>query len=121
MVNYDAELLSLKTEIHSLQTIITDAMEQISKAIASIPVPSVPPSIAMETDSEHSTNTTTLHQTTIDLPALIHELKHDIATIIVKTQAMFQQQTTQKLITNPRHLPTTWIPIWTSVGLLRPF
>jgi len=32
--------------------------------------------------------------TMLDLPTLIHELKHDIATIILEMQAMFQQQAT---------------------------
>jgi len=91
-VNYDAELLSIKTELNSLRDIITSAVEQIKNAIASIPVQPLPSSTmetnAMETDAEKSMTTTS------DISDLIDDLKHDIATTTIEMRAKFQQQET---------------------------
>jgi len=87
-VNYEMELLSLKTEINSLRTIITNAVEQFKTAIAEIEQHKqeivslhAPVSNAMETDLDHSAETTT------DLSDLIAELKHDIATLAREMRA----------------------------------
>jgi len=81
-------------------------VEQIKNAIVSIQVTNLPMSSAMETDAKKSTETATLHQTTLDLPAIIHNFKHDIATIVLEMHALIQQATIQ-LTTNPRHSPIT--------------
>jgi len=85
-VNYDAEILSIKTELNSLRAIITSAVEQIKNAIASIPAPPLPSSNT-ETD-------VTPTQNPIDLPALIQELKNDIANMVNETRNIFSQPLT---------------------------
>jgi len=54
----------------------------------------------METD-------TTEPMTMLDLSTLIQELKHDIATIILETCAMFQQQATLKSTMNHKSSSAT--------------
>jgi len=88
-VNYDAELMSIKAELNSLRTIITSAVEQIKNAIASIQVHNLPPS-APETDA-------TPTPTPIDLPALIYDLKKEIANIVTETRILFQQPLTSMM------------------------
>jgi len=85
-VNYDAELMSIKTELNSLRAIITSAVEQIKNAIASLQVQPLP-SHAMETVA-------TPTQNPIDLPALIQDLKQDIANIVRETRNMLNQPLT---------------------------
>jgi len=91
---YAMELLSLKQEIAQLKTTIATAVEQITKAIASLHEPQrLPRSNDMDTESEttSSTNTTTTQSQQLDLPAIISELKNNIATINNKMQALFNQ------------------------------
>jgi len=85
-VNYDAELMSIKTELNLLRAIITSAVKQIKNAIASIQVQPLS-SRTMETDA-------TPTQNLINLPALIQDLKKDIANIIHKTRTMLNQPLT---------------------------
>jgi len=87
--DYTKELLSLKTEVESLKTIIAMAVEQIKHAITSLTVTtSKPVSNDMETDAD-SLETTNINPTQPDPPSLIADLKHKIATIVIKTHAMF--------------------------------
>jgi len=73
----------------------------------------------METESEHhlysNSLTTSTQSQPLDLPAIIQELKQDIATITTELQT-----TTQSSLP---WLPTSikWIPLWTSAGLLCSF
>jgi len=89
-INYATELLSLKNKIQVLQTLLTNTVEQIKNEIASIRTFLV--SGAMEIDATHSKDTNQhYHQPPLDLPAIIADLKHDIATTTLETQAMFQK------------------------------
>jgi len=70
-------------------------------------------------DTETETLLAEAHQnpTQLDLSLLIADLKHKIATIIIKTRALFQQQSLTMM--NINHLPSkTWVQPWTHVGLL---
>jgi len=53
----------------------------------------------MDTDVETPTEQTNHNQTTLDLPAIIKELKNDIATIVHEMRTLFQQQLTPMLPT----------------------
>jgi len=90
---FTMEMLLLKNEISQLKEIIASAVEQIKKAIESLHVPShTKEPTAMETEVEE--NPHTLDQpnpSQIDLPAIIRELKNDIATISHETRDMFYQ------------------------------
>jgi len=89
------------------------AVEQITLAIKSITAPSCKPeTTAMET--KHETLPAEDH---LNLPSLIADLKHEIATMIIETRALFQQQSLTMMNTN--RLPSkTWVQFWTCVGLL---
>jgi len=87
------ELLSTKTELTALKPILTTAVAQIKQLVESVMATNcTPTSNDMDTDVDHLMETNTQHQTPLDLPALLNKLKHDIATIILEMQTMFQQQ-----------------------------
>jgi len=86
--DYMAKLLLIKQEIQELCTILTTAVEQMKNDIASLHANQ--PLTDMETDAKHSPDTTNHHQPH-DLPAIIAELKHDIANSVLKMQALFQK------------------------------
>jgi len=103
------DILSIKTEIQQLKDIIAQAVEQIKNAIAAIHAPpsnSTP--MVMDTDDvpalrpDHSTATPNLTPNQLDIPAIINELKTEIATITNETRAMFQQ-----LLPQPNTKPQT--------------
>jgi len=83
--NYAMELLSIKTELTALKTIIATTMEQMKSAITSLTVPSQPSkSSNMDTDDSQSTAPHHSNLNTPDLLALIKELKNEIATFVHK-------------------------------------
>jgi len=64
---------------------------------------------AMEIEATHPQNTNqTYHQQPLDLPAIIADLKHDIATISLETQAMFQKQMILSMNNHPNSSSVTW-------------
>jgi len=75
MVDYAAELASLRTDLNSLRSLITTAVEQLKTEIASLLV--TPASSNMETETDEVEPPTA---TTPALSDLIADLKHDIAT-----------------------------------------
>ncbi len=87
----------LKQEIAQLKTTIAMAVEQIMHTIASLHDnhhPSMPNAMETELDNQNPANlntTKTIPSHQLDLPAIINELKNNIATISNKTQALFQQ------------------------------
>jgi len=105
--NYAAELLSLKAEIISLCNIITDAVAQFKSTIASHPTQSTPLSDIMETDANHQMDTTPCNKRNSNLTDLIANLKYEIATVIIETCIMFQQQTTPKPTAYPIEISAT--------------
>jgi len=86
-IDYATEIASLKAEILSLHTIITEAVEQLKSAVASFPTTS--------NASPHATSTSTAMETDvanqIDIPALIIDLKKDIAHVLQETRIMFNE------------------------------
>ncbi len=84
-IDYAKEIESLKAEILSLRNIITEAVEQLKRAAASFPTTS--------TASPHATSTSNAMETDvnnqIDIPALIIDLKKDIAHVLQETKTMF--------------------------------
>jgi len=74
-VDYVAELASLKTDLNSLRSLITTAVEQLKNDIASLLV--TPASSKMETEADEAEPPTS---TTPALSDLFANLKHDIAT-----------------------------------------
>jgi len=111
--NYATELLMLKQEISQLKTTIMMAMEQIMKAITSLHTNHCQPvSHVMDTDMENTT-TTTLNAPTnhpshqLHLPAIISELKNEIATISNETHALFQQYLPPKSTTTTTYPSAT--------------
>jgi len=95
-----SELLSLKNEIAQLKTTIMTAVQEIAQAVASLHATHrQPQSNAMDDETKTSMsdgNGSNKHnnnkQLTINLAALVQDLKFDIATIITKTRALFKQQ-----------------------------
>jgi len=87
MVDYVAELLLLKNEIQALRTMLSNTVDQIKNEIASICT--TPMSNEMETNAADSADNNHHHQSTLDIPAIIANLKHDIAKITLKMCAMF--------------------------------
>jgi len=99
LADYAVNLLSLKAEIASLRDIISHAVAQFKNVITSFSTQHTtsshknatqsshahPMSSAMETDNEHSMDTNHPNQTALHLPAIIANLKHDIATVASKT------------------------------------
>jgi len=75
-VDYAAELAALKNDLQSLRTLITTAVEQLKRESSSLHA--TPATNEMETDGDKSMTTTP------DLPDLIADLKHDIATTTIK-------------------------------------
>jgi len=78
MVDYTAELMSLKTELQSLCMLITMAVAHPKTEIASLHATQT--SHDMETNEENSQTATSPHPTANELSNLIAELRHDIAT-----------------------------------------
>jgi len=81
------------------------AIKQITKAVAAIQDTQHSPSSNMDTDSEHTTNTTSNATTNLpshqlNLPAIISELKNKIATISNETSALLLQYLPPKSTTN---------------------
>jgi len=76
MVDYAAKLAALKNELQSLCNLITTAVMQLKNDITSLHATLM--TTDMETNAAHST------ETKIDLPAIIAELKHNIATIALE-------------------------------------
>jgi len=85
-VDYRAKMEALKQDLQSLRTLINTAVAQLKQDIASIQVFKVThTSNDMETDLEPSLAPTPA------IPELIAELKHDIATVVIKMRAKFAQ------------------------------
>ncbi len=104
---YAAELADLKNEIASLRNILTTAVADIKNAIMSIYTkrPTMPTSIA--TDDDHPMDTQPSHQPLSELHDIIHELKHNIATIVIETREMFHQQATKMMLAHPKTASVT--------------
>jgi len=108
-----AELLSLKSALTELHSVIKSAVEQIKNAVASIPTPCTVSQGKMETDetmvttAEHPQKIINHSPTTNELSDLIAELRHDIATIVLKSRAMFQQQAILKTPINQKNTSVT--------------
>jgi len=103
-VDYAAKLLLLKNEIQELRNMLTNTVEQIKREIASI---CTTPAMAMETDDANFMDTTYHHQSTLDIPAIIADLKHDIANVALETRAMYQKHTTLLLQHQPKYSSVT--------------
>jgi len=89
---YATELMSIKTEISKLKTILATAMEQFKTDIASLTAPAnTTPSIDMDTETSHSMVTNTPTPNPPDLSAIIIDLKNKISIFARKTKALIQQ------------------------------
>jgi len=99
LINYAAELKSLKNEIAELCTIVTSAVAQIKSAITTIPAPRTSTSNDMDTETEMETNNP--RQSVLEIQDCVNDLKHNIATFVIETKAMFQQQANLKLTNLP--------------------
>jgi len=102
---YATELLSLKTEIDSLKTTIATAVEQITAAIKSLIDTPCTQSNAMDTEVETVATANNINQIQPDIPSLIQNLKQELATIVIETRAMFQQQSLIQML-NKASLPS---------------
>jgi len=89
---YTAEILAIKTEITTLKTLIKDAVDQFKTAIAALATTTNSQSNKMAPDVHESQQQHNHNQNPVDLAAIIHDLKYEIATIITETRAMFEQQ-----------------------------
>jgi len=97
-VDYAKELAMLKSELQSLRTLITTAVEQLKADIASTHAPTTN---AIEMDADHSTTITP------EISHLIADLKHDIATIAIEMRAKFNQQATLHMKPPPKYTTAT--------------
>jgi len=105
--DYAAELLSIKTKIASLQKTIATALEQIKNAIKSLTdTLHKPESTAMDTEDETTSDEHHCNQTQIKISSLISDLKHEIATFVIKTWALLQQKSPSMMNTNHLHSKT---------------
>jgi len=86
--NYATKLQSLKNEIESLKAVIATAVEQFQSAIKSLTAHPPPASSVMDTDDETTMDTTNQNHIDIDIPTMIHDLKHKIATFVIETCAL---------------------------------
>jgi len=86
------DLQLIKDKINQLQRMITMAVEQLTHAIESLcNNHHKPTSNAMDTDGLDTLNgPTNMNPTTLNLLALITELKNDILTFTCETHAMVQ-------------------------------
>jgi len=87
--DYATELLSIKMEINTPKTLITDAVDQFKTAIASLATTTNSQSSNMDTDVHESMKHQNNNQNPVNLAALIQDLKYEIATIITEMRAMF--------------------------------
>jgi len=68
------------------------AVEQFKSAINSLTEnPPQPATYAMETDAEHTSADTNPNHIHTEIPSLIHDLKHEIATFVIETRALLRQ------------------------------
>jgi len=92
---YATELVSIKQELTELRTMITMAVEQFKTAIATLATTTTTQSqLSNAMDTEVNTSMKHHHKTTntTDLAEVIQDLKYELATIITKMQAVFEQQ-----------------------------
>jgi len=92
--DYANGLLSIKKEISDLKTLITTVVEQFTTAIKSLHATSSSPSPSNDMDTEVNQPTAPHNPTpnSPDLSAIINELKHKLATFVIKMRALFQQE-----------------------------
>jgi len=96
--DYATELLSIKSEINALKTMITEAVEQFKTAMASVATTTTrSQSNDMDTDADDSQKTTHNNQNPTDLAAIIQDLKHEIATVVNEMKTLFLQQQQQQM------------------------
>jgi len=91
--NYAAEILLLRQEIAQLKTTLAMAMDKILKVVKSFHGLPKLDTMEMETDLQNSTllhATSTPPPSQLDLPAIISELKNDIATIQSEMRDLLQ-------------------------------
>jgi len=94
-VDYAAELQLIKTELATLRTLISLAVEQMQSAVASLTTNPVQTSTmdtkAMEIEAAQSTDANHFKAATPEISDLITELKNDIATIAVEMRQKFNE------------------------------
>jgi len=94
-VDYAAELQLIKTELASLRTLISSAVEQMQSAVASINTNPVQTSTmetkAMEIEADQSTDANHFNDAKPEISDLITELKNDLAIIAVEMREKFQE------------------------------
>jgi len=101
------ELLSLKTKLTQLKDVITTAVAQIKDAIVSLLAPNyTTASYGTTNDADQNMDSAPAAEnlTPLDIQSFISDLKHEIATLFLETQAMIQQQS----LTTPttKHMPS---------------
>jgi len=89
-VDYAAELQLIKTELATLRTLLTTAVEQMQRATESIQTSHPSSAAAMEIEADQSTANRS-KETTPELSKLINELKHDLATIALEMREKFKE------------------------------
>jgi len=104
--DYAKELISLQSEIQQLKSTLMEAIAAITKVVASLQSPTQQPTPnAMDTDEDRTTNPNSsmapIPSPPLDLPAIIHELKTDIATIATELRAAFQSAARQPFQLTP--------------------
>jgi len=100
--DYAKELISLQSAIQQLKSVITEAVAAITKVVASLQTPTQQPTPnAMDTDEEQTTNSNSwmapvpslpLDLPVPNIPALIAELKQDLAVIAHETRTLFHNE-----------------------------
>jgi len=121
---YTAELLALQNEITALQNIITSAIAEIKNAILSTYKDQTMLPISNATETDHPMETQEPNQPLLDLQATIHDLKHDIATIVIARNPRNVPPTSHQNDASPsqnsiRHLNLKIAPVWVFQVLLR--
>jgi len=102
-----SDLTTIKDEIQQLKTIIATADLQITQALASLPNnnrPS-PSNEEMETDATNATDPN--NPTTLDLLAIINELKNEILNFTQETRAIVHTRCNTPMTTNHPAIPAT--------------
>ncbi len=94
--DYATELQALQSEINELKKMLTTAVEEFKTAIVSLTATprALPPSNVMETETEELTDQHHPTPTSPDLAAIVNDLKHELASFVLETRNLLQQNRT---------------------------
>jgi len=106
-VDYAAELQLIKTELASLCTLITSAVNQMKTATESLKTSHPSPAWAMEIEADKPIAANHPSHLPTELHDIVTDLKYKIATIVIEMCALFEKSQTSKMTTHQPPPPAT--------------